>query len=122
MQSLTRGNRYLRVKYNRDPGIPPSVGFAPKRELDPPERFKKRLRDFWQSRVDETWRAEQERDEFRRLLRDYGLAQNPSEDAKKRLRLFYGVGVLDPREGYDTRLRNFYGVAGATASAEVSLP
>jgi len=84
--------------------------------LDPPERFKKRLRDFWQSRVDETWRAEQERDEFRRLLRDYGLAQNPSEDAKKRLRLFYGVGVLDPREGYDTRLRNFYGVAGATAS------
>jgi len=80
------------------------------------------LRDFWQSRVDETGRAEQERDEFRRLLRDYGLAKNPSEDAKRRLRLFYGVGVLDPLEGYDRRLTLFYGVTGTSASAEVSLP
>lgn len=39
LQSLTRGDRYLRVKYDRDPRMAStSVGFVQSDELDPPRR------------------------------------------------------------------------------------
>lgn len=105
LRRLTRGARYLRVKYSRDPEEEtaldplPEVGFASKRESDPPESFKRRLRAFYKSQE---------------LL--------PPENFEQWLPVLHGVGLPDPPEGYDRRLSRYYGVASLLNRAVVSLP
>jgi hypothetical protein len=119
LQRLTRGERYLRVKYNRYESAIPAVGFARKHEADPSEHFKNRLRTFWQSRVAYGDWTDEKRDE---LLRNYGLSASASNRDKRRLQLVYGTGVSDPDEDYDRRLTRFYGVTYFSGRASVSLP
>lgn len=47
LRHLTRGDRYVRVEYYRDPDNYPLVQFAPDRKPDPPEGFDSRLTDFY---------------------------------------------------------------------------
>lgn len=105
LRRLTRGARYLRVKYSRDPEeetalIPfPEVSFAPKQESDPPESFKRQLRAFYASQK-----------------------LPPPKNFEQWLPVLHGVGLPDPPEGYDRRLGRYYGVASLVSSAVVSLP
>jgi hypothetical protein len=48
LQSLTRGDRYVRVEYGAEPhDTTPQVWIAPDRDPDPPAGFDKRLRRFY---------------------------------------------------------------------------
>ena len=119
LQRLTRGERYLRVRYNNDESTVPAIGFATKHEVDPPELFKKRLRAFWTSRVgDGSWTDEKRAN----LLQTYGLSALATNHDKNRLRLVYGIGVSDTDENYSRRLTRFYGVTYFSSRAAVSLP